>query len=71
MSDGQSKSEAAERDGAIPGLPGVSGSLRETRMPAVVCRLGPVAEFVPRGAAVARAVVEGLDTWLSHPSVVE
>lgn len=45
--------------------------LRETRMPAVVCRLGPVAAFVPHGSSIARAVVEGLDTWLSLPSVVE
>lgn len=45
--------------------------LRETRMPAVVCRLGPVADLVPLSPAVARSVVESLETWLSLPAVVE
>jgi N-acetylmuramoyl-L-alanine amidase len=38
--------------------------LRETRMPAVVCELGPPTMIVERGNDVARAVREALDTWV-------
>ncbi len=40
--------------------------LRETRMPAVVLRLGPSSAIVPRAALVSEAVVEGLIGWLSR-----
>ena len=38
--------------------------LRETRMPAVVCELGPPLMFVERSSDVARAVRQALDTWV-------
>ena len=38
--------------------------LRETRMPAVVCELGPPMMLVERSHEVARAVREALDTWV-------
>jgi N-acetylmuramoyl-L-alanine amidase len=38
--------------------------LRETRMPAVVCELGPPTMLVERSHDVARAVREALDTWV-------
>jgi N-acetylmuramoyl-L-alanine amidase len=38
--------------------------LRETRMPAVVCELGPPLMLVERSNDVARAVREALDTWV-------
>jgi hypothetical protein len=38
--------------------------LRETRMPAVVCELGPSLMLVERSNDVARAVREALDTWV-------
>jgi N-acetylmuramoyl-L-alanine amidase len=37
--------------------------LRETRMPAVVCELGPAASVVERTPAIARALVEALTEW--------
>ncbi|MCP3936936.1 MAG: hypothetical protein GY708_16365 [Actinomycetia bacterium] len=45
--------------------------LRETRMPAVVCRVGSVSAAVPRAASIARAIVEGLQLWVSLPAVVD
>ena len=38
--------------------------LRETRMPAVVCELGPPLMLVERSNDIARAVREALDTWV-------
>jgi N-acetylmuramoyl-L-alanine amidase len=38
--------------------------LRETRMPAVVCELGPPLMLVERSSDVARAIREALDTWV-------
>jgi N-acetylmuramoyl-L-alanine amidase len=38
--------------------------LRETRMPAVVCELGPSLMLVERSNDLARAVREALDTWV-------
>ncbi len=39
--------------------------LRETRMPAVVVRLGPVSELVERTPAVADAVTDAVTRWLA------
>jgi N-acetylmuramoyl-L-alanine amidase len=41
--------------------------LRETRMPAVICEVGPPAVVVARAAALARAVVEALTIWAVTP----
>jgi N-acetylmuramoyl-L-alanine amidase len=41
--------------------------LRETRMPAVLCELGPASVVVERGAEVAVAVREALAAWVSDP----
>ena len=40
--------------------------LRETRMPAVVCELGPVDEVVVQVAALANALARGITTWVEH-----
>lgn len=59
MSDGPSTSEAAERDGAIPGLPGVAGSLRETRMPALLWAL-----TAARATGCLKVNHEGTEKWV-------
>jgi N-acetylmuramoyl-L-alanine amidase len=41
--------------------------LRETRMPAVLCELGPASVVVERGAEVAAALREALAAWVSDP----
>jgi N-acetylmuramoyl-L-alanine amidase len=41
--------------------------LRETRMPAVVCEVGPAALVVRRGAALADALADALATWVATP----
>lgn len=41
--------------------------LRETRMPAVVCEVGPAAVVVQRGAALAEALAEALAAWAAAP----
>lgn len=41
--------------------------LRETRMPAVLCELGPPAQVVERSGEVADAVAEALERWAAHP----
>jgi N-acetylmuramoyl-L-alanine amidase len=59
----------------VPTVVGGSGSsegmrlpiLRETRMPAVACRLGPTAEIVAHGAGVAAALVDCLERWCRSP----
>ena len=38
--------------------------LRETRMPAVICEIGPAAVVVEQTAALARAVVDALTEWV-------
>jgi N-acetylmuramoyl-L-alanine amidase len=40
--------------------------LRETRMPAVLCVIGPARTASDRAAAVATAVIEALEAWLSR-----
>jgi N-acetylmuramoyl-L-alanine amidase len=39
--------------------------LRETRMPAVVCELGPPGQVVTRGPQLAEAVARAMDAWVS------
>ena len=41
--------------------------LRETRMPAVVCSLGPPNRVVPGSSAVTRALATTLDRWIAAP----
>ena len=41
-------------------------ALRETRMPAVICELGPAGEVVTRSSAVADAVLEALASWVAE-----
>jgi len=38
--------------------------LRETRMPAVICEIGPASVVVERSAVVSRAVVDSLAEWV-------
>jgi N-acetylmuramoyl-L-alanine amidase len=42
-------------------------SLRETRMPAVDCRLGPPEAVVVHGAEVAATLADCLERWVEHP----
>ena len=41
--------------------------LRETRMPAVICEVGPPAAVVERAGALADAIVEALTVWAVTP----
>ena len=41
--------------------------LRETRMPAVICEIGPATVVVEQAATIARAVVEALAEWVGPP----
>lgn len=41
--------------------------LRETRMPAVLCRLGPAADVVPATADLADAITAALSDWVASP----
>jgi N-acetylmuramoyl-L-alanine amidase len=43
--------------------------LRETRMPAVLCSLGPVREIVDSSDAIAAGMVRALEAWAASPSV--
>ncbi|HUP75016.1 MAG TPA: peptidoglycan-binding protein [Acidimicrobiales bacterium] len=45
--------------------------LRETRMPAVVCRIGSPSRVVGRNAGVAAALVEALQQWVQRPPLNE
>jgi hypothetical protein len=40
--------------------------LRETRMPAVQCILGPVRMAIDAGPAIVGAVIEALEQWVSR-----
>ncbi|HEY5888329.1 MAG TPA: peptidoglycan-binding protein [Acidimicrobiales bacterium] len=40
--------------------------LRETKMPAVLCELGPVDEVVVHSADLAAALTRGIATWVEH-----
>jgi N-acetylmuramoyl-L-alanine amidase len=41
--------------------------LRETRMPAVSCELGPADQVVPATAAVTRAIADAIMAWMAEP----
>jgi N-acetylmuramoyl-L-alanine amidase len=41
--------------------------LRETRMPAVVCRVGPTRQVVSRSEALANALADALEAWVTEP----
>lgn len=62
--------ELAERLPGVLGVPGLGARgmslpvLRETRMPAVLCEVGPTAALVHHGNAVATAVADTLARWL-------
>jgi N-acetylmuramoyl-L-alanine amidase len=62
-----------EAAAAALGLPagGVQGMslpvLRETRMPAVICEVGPATVVVTRAAALAGAIVDALTQWAVAP----
>jgi N-acetylmuramoyl-L-alanine amidase len=43
--------------------------LRETRMPAVLCRIGSPSRVVSQNAGVAAALVEALQQWVQRPAV--
>jgi N-acetylmuramoyl-L-alanine amidase len=43
--------------------------LRETRMPAILCSLGPVREIVDSSDAIAAAMVRALERWATAPTV--
>jgi len=56
-----------ELDGVEPEVRGMRlPMLRETRMPAVQCVFGPVREAVDRGPALAMAVIEAVERWVSR-----
>jgi hypothetical protein len=38
--------------------------LRETRMPAVICEIGPASVVVEQAPTIARSVVEALAQWV-------
>jgi N-acetylmuramoyl-L-alanine amidase len=58
--------------GMIPDLvPPVSGMrlpvLRETRMPAVSCELGPADQVVPQTAEIVRVIAHAVERWIAEP----
>jgi N-acetylmuramoyl-L-alanine amidase len=52
-------------DGGVRGM--ALPVLKETRMPAVVCQLGPPEQVVARTAELAGSVAQVLDAWASSP----
>jgi N-acetylmuramoyl-L-alanine amidase len=57
----------------VPEVPGAHAIgmrlpvLRETRMPAVLCQLGPVRSVVDHGELIAAAVAEAIASWVRDP----
>lgn len=53
----------------LPGTPHIEGIrlpvLRETRMPAVLCRLGPVRLIADSATALAQACAEAVENWMN------
>lgn len=43
--------------------------LRETRMPAVICSVGPITTVLQHAAQIADGVVSAVDHWLAEPGV--
>ena len=58
----------------VPVAPQLSGMrlpvLRETRMPAVLCSLGPVRDVIDSSTAISRALVSALESWSDGPYIV-
>jgi N-acetylmuramoyl-L-alanine amidase len=57
---------AAAIEGVLDDVPAIGMRLpilRETRMPAVWCRLGPASQVVERSAAITEALREAVTTW--------
>jgi N-acetylmuramoyl-L-alanine amidase len=60
---------AGDPPGRSPQVSGVRlPVLRETRMPAVLCVLGPARRVHDRAVHEAATVVHALDAWLAHQS---
>lgn len=55
------------REATIPSTGMRLPVLRETRMPAVYCRVGPADEVVARTAALAQALADAVAAWVSTP----
>ena len=56
-----------ELDGLVPEVHGMRlPLLRETRMPAVHCIIGPVRTAIDAGPAIAAAIVEAVEHWVSR-----
>ncbi|HTT85907.1 MAG TPA: hypothetical protein VMF60_00945, partial [Acidimicrobiales bacterium] len=59
---------AAALDVPSGGVRGMSlPVLRETRMPAVICEVGPPATVVARAGPLAGAIVDALTRWAHTP----
>ncbi len=59
----------AQLDGLAPAVHGMRlPMLRETRMPAVQCVVGPVRTAIDAGPAIAAAIVEAIEQWVSRSS---
>jgi N-acetylmuramoyl-L-alanine amidase len=41
--------------------------LRETRMPAISCELGPADQIVPQAPTVVRALADAVMAWIAEP----
>jgi N-acetylmuramoyl-L-alanine amidase len=59
----------AHLDGLAPEVRGMRlPMLRETRMPAVQCIIGPVRIAIDAGPALAGAIIEAVEQWVSRSS---
>jgi N-acetylmuramoyl-L-alanine amidase len=59
----------ADLEGLVPEVHGMRlPMLRETRMPAVQCIFGPVRIAIDAGPAIAAAIVEAIEQWVSRSS---
>ena len=59
----------AQLEGVVPEVRGMRlPMLRETRMPAVQCVVGPVRVAIDAGPAIAAAIVEAVEQWVSRSS---
>ena len=59
----------AQLDGLVPDVRGMRlPMLRETRMPAVQCIVGPVRTAIDAGPAIAAAIIEAVEQWVSRSS---
>ncbi|HEY0519400.1 MAG TPA: hypothetical protein VGC84_07890, partial [Ilumatobacteraceae bacterium] len=57
----------AQLEGLCPEVLGMRlPMLRETRMPAVQCVVGPVRTAIDAGPAIAAAIVNALEQWVSR-----